>query len=136
MVKLTENMKTDLKKVRMIPFATATASGEPNVVPIAVYRLMPDDETFWVIDNFMKKTLENVKNNPRVSFYLWTPDTSGAYQMKGTITEVVNTGPEFEEAKLFAGTIIPGLPTKGLLKMKITDVYSVSPGPTAGEKLL
>jgi len=136
MVKMTEGIKNDLKKIKMLPMATVSTSGEPNVVPIAVFQLREDDETFWLIDNFMQKTLQNVIDNPRVSFYVWSPETDGAYQLKGTIRSIVTEGPEFEEAKVFASSIIPGLPTKGLMKMEITDVYSVAPGPTAGKKLL
>ena len=134
MVKLTEEMKNEINKSRLVPLATATASGEPNVVPIGMF-FLKNDETLWIVDNFMQKTLKNVLANPKVSLYVWSPDAKDSYQIKGTVT-VVTSGAELAEAKAFADSKRPGMPTKGLLKMKITEVYSVSPGPNAGKKLL
>ena len=135
MVKLTQEMKDDLKKIKLIPLATAGPNGEPNVVPMGMY-VLRDDETLWIIDNFMQKSLENIKKNPRVAFYIWSLDTASAYQVKGNIESIVTDGPLLAEAKVIADGMRPGLPTKGLLIMKITDVYSVAPGPMAGKKLL
>ena len=134
MVKLNEPMKNLLKNTKLIPLATSSASGEPNVVPIGMFSLV-DDETLWIIDNFMQKTLNNVKENPKVSFYLWSPECDDSYQVKGSIT-LVTGGPDLVKAKAIAESIRPGLPTKSLLIMKIKEVYSVAPGPTAGKKLL
>ena len=135
MVKLTEEIKEDMKKIQIFPFATSSASGEPNVVPIGMLLLQDDLETVWVIDNFMQKTLDNVKKNANASFYIWSPETAGAYQVKGTIT-VETSGADYEKARDFAKNKKKELPAKSLLKMKITSVYSVKPGPTAGQKLL
>ena len=134
MVKLTEEMKNEINKSRLVPLATASASGEPNVVPIGMF-FLKNDETLWIVDNFMQKTLKNVLANPKVSLYVWSPEAKDSYQIKGTVT-VVTSGAELAEAKAFADSKRPGMPTKGLLKMKITEVYSVSPGPNAGKKLL
>ena len=49
---------------------------------------------------------------------------------------MVTGGPDLVKAKAIAESIRPGLPTKSLLIMKIKEVYSVAPGPTAGKKLL
>jgi predicted pyridoxine 5'-phosphate oxidase superfamily flavin-nucleotide-binding protein len=135
MVKLTEDMKEDLKKIKMIPLATSTASGEPNVVPIAMFVLQENDSTIWLIDNFMQKTLKNLKSNPRASFYIWSPETKGAYQVKGTV-RIETGGKDLEKAKAIAHSRKEGSPAKSLVKMKITRVYSVRPGPDAGKKLL
>jgi predicted pyridoxine 5'-phosphate oxidase superfamily flavin-nucleotide-binding protein len=97
--------------------------------------LQDDNETIWVIDNFMQKTLENAIKNPRASFYVWSPETKGAWQIKGTVT-VETGGPDHDKAKAIATARKEGSPAKTLLKMRITDVYSVKPGPTAGKKLM
>ncbi|MDR0779034.1 MAG: pyridoxamine 5'-phosphate oxidase family protein [Methanomassiliicoccaceae archaeon] len=135
MVKLTDEIKADMQKIRIFPFATSSPLGEPNVAPINMLILQEDNETIWVIDNFMQKTLDNVIKNPRASFYIWSPETVGAWQIKGTIT-VVSGGPDHEKAKDIAKARKEGSPAKTLLKMNITDVYSVKPGPTAGKKLM
>ena len=135
MVRLTDDIKEDIKKVQIFPFATSSPSGEPNVVPIGMLLLQDDLETVWVIDNFMQKTLDNVKKNPKASFYVWSPETSGAYQIKGEVT-IETSGADYEKAKDFAKNKKKELPAKSLLKMRITSVYSVRPGPEAGRKLL
>jgi len=136
MVKLTSEMKNDLSKVKIFPLATSSGSGEPNVVPIGMLLLQDDDETVWIIDNFMQKSLQNVNENPSVSFCIWSPETEGAYQVKGKIMKIETSGPDYEKARDFAKNKKKELPAKTLLKMKITSVYSVKPGPTAGAKLL
>lgn len=132
MVKLNDDMKGVMSKVRIFPFATASKKGEPNVVPIGMLMLR-DDETVWIIDNYMKKTLANVKENPRASFYVWDPEQKNSYQIKGDIT-VENAGKDYEEAKRFAND--KGYPGKDLLLMRITDVYCTRSGKCAGKKLL
>jgi predicted pyridoxine 5'-phosphate oxidase superfamily flavin-nucleotide-binding protein len=136
MVKLTSEIKNDMSKVKIFPFATSSKSGEPNVVPIGMLILQDDGETVWVIDNFMQKSLKNVTENPKVSFYIWSPETENAYQVKGTITKTETSGQDYEKARDFAKNKKKELPAKTLLKMKITSVYSVKPGPTAGAKVL
>lgn len=136
MVKLTEDIKNDLKKVRLVPLATSSPAGEPNVAAMGVFVLQDDDETFWFVDNFMQKTLKNLKENPKAAFYIWSPDTAGAYQIKCAVTDIINDGPMLAKAKAMAEAFRPGLPTKGLVIMKVLEVYSIAPGPTAGKKLL
>ena len=136
MVKLTSEIKSDMSKVKIFPFATSSKSGEPNVVPIGMLLLQEDDETVWVIDNFMQKTLQNVKDNAKASFYIWSPETEGAYQVKCSVTKIETSGPDYEKARDFAKNKKKELPAKSLIKMKITSVYSVKSGPTAGTKLL
>jgi len=135
MVRLTDEMKEDMKKVQIFPFATSSPEGEPNVVPIGMLLLQDDLETVWVIDNFMQKTLDNVKTNANASFYIWSPETAGAYQVKGTVT-VETEGADYEKARDFAKNKKKELPAKSLLKMTVTSVFSVRPGPTAGKRVL
>ncbi|MCL2142636.1 MAG: pyridoxamine 5'-phosphate oxidase family protein [Methanomassiliicoccaceae archaeon] len=135
MVKLTAEMKSDMNKMKIFPFATSSLSGEPNVVPMNMLILQDDDETVWVVDNFMKKSLSNMKENPQASFYIWSPETEGAYQVKGTV-RIETSGPDHEKAREIAQGRKKDLPAKTLIKMSITSVYSVKPGPTAGAKLL
>ena len=134
MVKLNENMIETLKSVKIFSFATSSKSGEPNVVPVGMLILQDDKETVWIVDNFMDKTLKNVKENPKASFYVWNPESKYAYQIKGSVT-VESSGNDYMKAKEIAAARKKELPAKNLLKMKITSVYCVSPGPKAGKKL-
>lgn len=135
MAKLNEEMVSELKKMKIFSLATASKSGVPNVVPIGMLILQDDNETVWIVDNFMGKTLANVKENPIASFIIWNPESKVSFQVKGTIT-VENSGKDYEAAREFAHQRKKELPAKNLLKMKITEVYSVQPGPTAGKKLI
>ncbi len=70
MTALTEEMKAAFATMKAFPVATASKNGWPNVVPIGFVELV-DDETIWIADNFMKKTLANIRENPKVSIYVW-----------------------------------------------------------------
>src|SRR5664280_2330738 len=82
MVKLTEEIKIAFSKVKIFPVATASKDGIPNVVPMGFCLLM-DAETIWLADNFMVKSLANLKENPHVAIYVWDSDTGGCFQIKG-----------------------------------------------------
>lgn len=134
MVALTEEMKAAFSTMKAFPVATASKDGWPNVVPIGFVELV-DDETIWIADNFMKKTLANVRENPKVSIYVWGPETKGCFQVKGDV-EVRSEGPEFEKMQLTVRSKMAKAPAKNLLVMKVREVYECSPGPKAGEKIL
>jgi predicted pyridoxine 5'-phosphate oxidase superfamily flavin-nucleotide-binding protein len=134
MAKLTEEMKKAFSMVKIFPVATASKDGIPNVVPIGFCRLI-DDETVWIADNFMIKSLANLEENPVVAFYIWGPDTGGCFQIKGK-AEIIIAGDKFEKMKEIVHTAKPGLPAKNLIEIKISDVFQCSPGPGAGQKLI
>ncbi|MBP2145082.1 putative pyridoxine 5'-phosphate oxidase superfamily flavin-nucleotide-binding protein [Methanofollis sp. W23] len=134
MVKLNEEMKEAFSKVKTFPVATASKDGVPNVVPIG-FCMLVDDETIWIADNFMKKTLANVKENPKLSLYLWGPEIKGCFQIKGDV-KVVSEGEDFQKMREVVLSKMSKAPAKNLLAVKITDVYTCAPGPEAGDKLL
>ena len=134
MVALTKEMKAAFATMKAFPVATASKDGWPNVVPIGFVMLI-DDETIWIADNFMKKTLANVQENPKVSNYVWGPETKGCFQVKGEV-ELKTSGPEFENMQETVRAKMAKAPAKTLLVMKIREVYQCAPGPNAGEKLL
>ncbi|MDD1714629.1 MAG: pyridoxamine 5'-phosphate oxidase family protein [Methanoregulaceae archaeon] len=134
MVNLTAEMKEAFGKVKLFPVATASKSGVPNVAPIAYVMLMSDD-TIWLGDNFMHKTLANVKENPHMAIYVYDPDSKKCFQVKGKV-EVKTSGPDYEKMKGMVKAKKPELPAKSLLIMKVTEAFQCAPGPTAGTKLL
>jgi predicted pyridoxine 5'-phosphate oxidase superfamily flavin-nucleotide-binding protein len=134
MTALTEEMKTAFATMKAFPVATASADGWPNVVPIGFVELV-DDETIWIADNFMKKTLANIKENPKVSIYVWGPDTKGCFQIKGDV-ELKTIGKDFEKMQETVRSKMAKAPAKGLLVVTIREVFQCAPGPSAGEKLL
>jgi predicted pyridoxine 5'-phosphate oxidase superfamily flavin-nucleotide-binding protein len=134
MVKMTAEMKEAFGRVKLFPVATASKSGEPNVAPIAYVMLISDD-TIWLGDNFMQKTLANVKENPHIAIYVYDPESKKCFQVKGKV-EVKTSGPDYEKMKEKVKAKKPELPAKSLLVMKVTEVFQCAPGPTAGNKLL
>ena len=134
MVKLTQEIKEAFGKMKIFPVATAAKDGTPNVIPIGVIELVSDD-TIWITDNFMNKTLANLKANPKIAFYVWGPEVKGCYQIKGTAS-VKTSGKEFDEMKAKLNVKNPALPARSLVIVKVTEVFECKPGPTAGKKLL
>jgi len=134
MVKLTAEMKEAIQKMKVFPVATAAKDGTPNVVPIGIVELVSDD-TIWITDNFMNKSLENLKSNPKIATYIWGPEIKGCFQIKGHVT-IKTSGKEYDEMKAKINKKNPALPARSLLIVKITDVFECKPGPTAGVKLV
>jgi predicted pyridoxine 5'-phosphate oxidase superfamily flavin-nucleotide-binding protein len=113
--------------------ATVSDGGVPNVVPVGAL-IVKDPETILIGDNFFKKTAENVRRpNCHVAVTSWI-DVKG-YQVKGT-GNYVTDGPDYETVKQFIRAINPNLPAKRCLVMKVTEVFDVTPGPNAGEKIV
>lgn len=134
MVTLTPEMKETFARNKLFPVATASKKGIPNVAPIA-FVVMVDDQTLWLADNFMHKTLANVKENPHAAVYIYDADLKKCFQIKGSI-DIKTAGPDYEKMKKMVHDKKPGLPAKSLLVMKITEVFECNPGPHAGKKLL
>lgn len=134
MVALSGEMKELFSKVKVFPVATASKKGIPNVVPIAFVVIMSDD-SLWLADNFMNKTLANVKENPHAAIYLYDSEMKKCCQVKGTV-EVKTSGSDYERMKKMVHEKKPGLPAKSLLILKITEVFECMPGPSAGKKMI
>jgi uncharacterized protein len=134
MVKLNADMKEAFSKMKVFPVATAAKDGTPNVVPLAMVELH-NDETIWITDNFMNKSMSNLRTNPKCAIYIWGPEIKGCFQIKG-VTSIKTSGPEYEEMKANINRKRPELPARSLIIMKITEVFECKPGPNAGVKLL
>ncbi|MDD3621909.1 MAG: pyridoxamine 5'-phosphate oxidase family protein [Methanofollis sp.] len=131
MVRLDEKMKKIFEKAPVYPLATASKAGEPNVAPMKSVWLV-DDETVWVADNFMKKTLANLEENPRAAIFLWGPETGGCIQVKGDV-EILTSGPEYEKMRATVKAKSEKYPAKSLVVIRISEVYSCAPGAEAGD---
>ena len=134
MVRLTTEMKEVFGQQKVFAAATASKNGIPNVAPVATVQLVADD-TIWIGDNYMVKTLANVKENPHLALYIWDPDKKRCFQIKGSVT-VKTSGEEYEKIKARIKEKGPHYPAKGLLIVTITEVYECTPGSSAGKKIL
>ena len=130
MVKLSPEIEAEMKKQGVFALATASKEGIPNVVPVGML-FVGEDGMVWLVDNFLKKTLKNLQENPVVSFYVWNPEAKESYQVKGKAT-VVSSGPDYEKAVAIAHAKKETLPAKNLVKIEPAEVYYTTPGPHAG----
>lgn len=127
-------MKEAFGKMKIFPVATASKEGTPNVVPIGVVELISDD-TIWIVDNFMNKSLENLRANPKIALYIWGPEIKGCFQIKGNAT-IKTSGKDFDLMKEKINKKNPALPARSLVIVKITEVFECQPGPKAGSRIL
>ncbi|MGD0080199.1 MAG: hypothetical protein ABSB80_06075 [Methanoregula sp.] len=68
-----------------------------------------------------------------MALYLGDPEKKHCFQIKGTVT-VKTSGPDYEKIKAQIKEKGPHYPAKGLLILKITEVFDCTPGPNAGKK--
>ncbi len=129
---MTDEMMDAVEKENVVFFATATEDGTPNVVPIGFARPL-DSKTIMIVDNYMKKTRENLENNAKAS--LVPRDASKCpYQFKGSV-EIHTSGKYFDDAVDWAQSVMSELSPKAAVLLKVEEIYSVKPGPDAGKKV-
>jgi uncharacterized protein len=116
----------------LVFLATSTKEGIPNVVPIGFARPI-DEETILIADNYMNKTRKNLEENPNIS--LVTKDaTKCPYQFKGKI-EIFESGKYFDIVTEWGQNAMTKLTPKAAILMKVSEIYSIQPGPDAGKKI-
>lgn len=135
MAKMGERVKEMFQKQRDVALATASKEGIPNVVVVGATKII-DDETILISDQYFDKTLANMKENPQVAVTVW--EKAEGYQIKGTVT-IETSGPRFEETARWIEDLGKkfnlSLKSKGAVILKITDIYTISPGANAGQKI-
>ncbi|MBI5606111.1 MAG: pyridoxamine 5'-phosphate oxidase family protein [Deltaproteobacteria bacterium] len=135
MAQMTERMQKLFEKVPNVVLSTATVDGSPNSVPVGSKKII-DSETILISNQFLNKTLANLKANPKVAVTFW--EGVEGYQLKGTVT-IETTGQRYEETARWIEDLgnklgFP-LKSKGALIVNIEEIYGVSPGPGAGRQL-
>ena len=133
MAQLTPEILEQMKKQKVYSLATASKDGVPNVVPVGM--LIPqEDGTIWIIDNYFDKTLANMRENPKAAFYVWNPECTESWQIKGSL-KIENSGPDYEAGAVYAAFVNEKLPAKNLVKMTVEEIYYVTPGDHAGQRV-
>ncbi|MCL2549672.1 MAG: pyridoxamine 5'-phosphate oxidase family protein [Methanimicrococcus sp.] len=139
MVKLTDEMKADIQKVRVLPLATASNDKTPNVIPIGIAEIDDrdsKDDYIHIMNNFFLKTISNIKENPKVALYIWSPETTGCIQIKGEVAEITSKGNVYDDMTGRVSAVKPGLPMKEIIRIKITGVFNCKSGKDAGQKIV
>jgi predicted pyridoxine 5'-phosphate oxidase superfamily flavin-nucleotide-binding protein len=133
MAKLTTELKQAIAKAELYPLATASKTGMPNVIPIK-FVFVADDDTLWLTDNFMNKTMKNLRQNPQAALNVDIPSDNIYIQIKGT-TEIESIGENYEAMRKKVLAVKPDAPANSLVIMKITEIYQCLPGDTLGQRL-
>ena len=132
MVSLNNEIKESLAGTKTVFLATSSKDCTPNVVPIGAFKLM-DDKTLLISDQFFNKTLQNMKENPKIALSWW--GEKGGFQLKGSVT--IHTQDEiFQQDVAWMKELRPNLAPKSAVILKISDAYQVKPGADAGKKIL
>lgn len=134
MGRLTEDAQRVLALMKVVPVATASKDGLPNVVPMTFVKML-DDSAVLIADNFMDKGARNLDENPRVAFCAWDLETKRAYQMKGS-AEVHRTGTVFDETVTWVKESKPDIATKAAVVVRITNVFVCHSGADRGKDVV
>ncbi len=124
MGRLTEDAKRVLAQMKVVPVATASKAGLPNVVPMTFVKTL-DDSAVLIADNFMDKGAKNLEENPHVAICAWDLETKRAYQVKGT-AEVHRVGSVFDETVAWVQESRPEIATRAAVVVSITNVFVCS----------
>ena len=131
MAKITDEMKDIASKAKGWAVATATRDGMPNVVPIGAASVLSENQIL-LMDNFMKKTVENIKANPRVAISVWDMRDMKGYQFKGK-ARIETSGKVFDEGVQMVKSIMPQLTPKAAVIVDVEEIYVITPGHNAGK---
>jgi len=134
MVRLPQNVIDALNRCKPFPLATCSKEGVPNVAYVGALKVL-DDGTLLVANNFMKKTIANIEQNPVAAVVVWDPKSAESYQVKFAV-EVVDSGEQFEEFKAGIKKKFPKFPVHSMLVLRPTEVYNSMHGDHAGERIV
>ncbi len=131
-MKISKEIKDFFEQVPFMALATVDENGIPNVSVIASKKIISED-TILTIDTFHDKTLHNISQNGNVAIAMWK-DSVG-YQIKGN-AKVFTEGDFFESGKEWILKIKPQKIVKGVIEIKVTEIYYLTPSyDLAGKKL-
>ena len=136
MAKMPQDCMDLINNVYAAAVATCDANGVPNVVCCSMKQAY-DDEAIMISDQYLNKTLANLRVNPKMSVSVW--DETHGYQVKGTVV-YENEGPRYEAIAAQVHQILNSMGydyySKGVCWMHVEEVYSITPGPNAGARLV
>ncbi len=132
--RLTEDAKRVLSQMQVMPVATASKEGLPNVVPMTFVKTL-DDSAVLIADNYMDKGARNLEENPHVAVCAWDLETKRAYQIKGT-AEVHRTGHIFDETVAWVRESKPDIAAKAAVVVTVTNVFVCHSGADRGKDVV
>jgi len=131
MAKLTQEMK-EMVATQQCFVATVNANGTPNVAPKRSTRVLSDDSLIFT-EGTGGATYENIKRYSKVSVAVVNRDSVDGYRFVGEAS-LLESGPLYDEAAASAAKL--GRPKPfAVAVINITEIDSLKPGPTAGNKI-
>jgi predicted pyridoxine 5'-phosphate oxidase superfamily flavin-nucleotide-binding protein len=125
-----EEVRATIQPPMLVALATSSKQAIPNVVYMLQYWWLSDDELV-IGDLFMKATQKNVEENTHVSLCVWDEKQDRSYKLKGA-ARYETSGPAYELANDNLHQKKPDKNFKGVVRIKVTEVYDASRGPNAG----
>jgi uncharacterized protein len=119
-----EDVLRVLAATLVVPVATASKDGVPNVVPMTFVKPLGDSAVL-VADNYMDKAAANLAENPRVAICIWDLESKRAYQIKGR-ADVLTEGPEYDEMVPWVKEKKPDAPAKAAVVLRVESVFVCS----------
>ncbi len=104
--------------------ATASASGEPNVVFISSVNVV-DSERIALSNQFMGKTALNLSENPRASLVLTDPQSGSEYRLSMVYERTERRGPVFDRLRSEVDEIATSTGTSGVFRLRSADIYRI-----------
>lgn len=130
-MRIPEEAKRLMEKEKVIALATSSKDAIPNVVFMLQYWWYQPD-MLVIGDVFMHATRRNVQENGCASFCMWDEETDKSYKFKGTAAYEAS-GEVYEFANAILHKKKPDKNFKGVVVIKVTEVYDASRGENAGK---
>ncbi|MGD8403468.1 MAG: pyridoxamine 5'-phosphate oxidase family protein [Anaerolineales bacterium] len=131
MPQLTKEMKEMIMSQQCF-HATVSTGGVPNIGPKRSTRVF-DDETLLFAEVTGGKTYQNILEGSKVAVAVVNRDIPDGYRFLGT-PEVLTNGEIYD--KTAEMLVNAGMPKpKAVVLIKIEEIHSLKPGPTAGKKI-
>lgn len=133
MVEIPSELIEQARKVGILHLATASKACVPNIAPMGA--VMIEGDKVLIANNFMNKTLANIKENPQVSVLVWSHEVENCFQLKGT-AEIMKDTLEHKKMRDMLEAKKPGAyPCKELIVISVKEIFTCMPGANAGEKI-
>lgn len=130
-MQIPHDAKELMEQQKIIAFATASKNAVPNVVYMLQYWWYQPD-ILVVGDVFMNATCKNIQENGYASFCIWDEESDRSYKFIGT-AKYETSGKAYEFANEKMHNKKPDKNFKGVVIIKVTEVYDASRGENAGK---
>lgn len=124
MAKLTSEMKTMIAENQCF-VATASRDGVPNIGPKRSTRVL-DDQHLLFNEGTGRRTLQYLRENPKVAVAVVNAERSDGYRFFGT-AELLDSGELYESARAEAAKVGRPAP-QALVRITVEEIYTLKPG--------